>query len=43
MGHESPVLQSGKGSQTRTQSVLLGSDADLKKRALNEALALAGP
>ena len=40
--HTYPVLQSGKVSATRTQSVLFGSYADLKRRALNEALALAG-
>ena len=39
--HTYPVLQSGKVSSTRTQSVLFGSYADLKRRALNEALALA--
>ena len=39
--HTYPVLQSGKVSATRTQSVLFGSYADLKRRALTEALALA--
>src|SRR5437899_9234826 len=32
--HTYPVLQSGKVSATRTQSVLFGSYADLKRRAL---------
>ena len=40
--HTYPVLQSGKVSATRIQSVLFGSYADLKRRALTEALALAG-
>src|SRR5437667_412088 len=39
--HTYPVLQSGKVSAARTQSVLFGSYADLKQRALTEALALA--
>ena len=39
--HTYPMLQSGKVSATRTQSVLFGSYADLKRRALSEALALA--
>lgn len=39
--HVYPVLQSGKVSQARLQSAVLGSYADIKGRALQEALALA--
>ena len=39
--HHYPLLQSGKVSETRTASVLFGRYAELKKRALTEALTLA--
>lgn len=39
--HVYPVLQSGKVSQARLQSAVLGSYADVKGRALQEALTLA--
>ena len=39
--HHYPLLQSGKVSETRTASVLFGRYAELKKRALAEALTLA--
>ncbi len=39
--HHYPLLQSGKVSETRTASVLFGRYAELKQRALTEALTLA--
>jgi phage/plasmid-like protein (TIGR03299 family) len=40
--HHYPLLESGKVSGTRTASVLFGHYAELKRRALTEALTLAG-
>lgn len=40
--HVYPVLQSGKVSAVRQQSVLFGAYADVKRRAFSEALALVG-
>ena len=40
--HHYPLLESGKVSGTRTTSVLFGRYAELKRRALTEALMFAG-